>query len=91
MSPGHDVSEYELGVSGLPPMFHHNNRGRIDENQRKIMIFRKKTKLLCCKNWCLPSSGETRPLSWSGTVEREYQLITDRCLVGPLEVVYCNG
>ncbi len=27
---GHDVSEYELGTSGLPPMFHHNNRGKID-------------------------------------------------------------
>jgi hypothetical protein len=36
MSSGHDVSEYELVSSGLPPMFHHNNRGKIDENPRKI-------------------------------------------------------
>ncbi len=44
MSSGHDVSEYELGTSGLPPMFHHNNnnRAKIDENPRKIMIFAKK-------------------------------------------------
>ena len=42
MSSGHDVSEYELGASGLPPMFHHNNRGKIDETPRKIMIFVKK-------------------------------------------------
>ncbi len=42
MSSGHDVSEYELGASGLPPMFHHNNRGKIDENPRRIMIFVKK-------------------------------------------------
>ena len=39
MSSGHDVSEYELDYSGLPPMFHHNNRTKIDENPRKIMIF----------------------------------------------------
>ena len=32
---GHDVSEYELGASGLPPMFHHNNRGKIDETREK--------------------------------------------------------
>jgi hypothetical protein len=25
-----NVSEYELVSSGLPPMFHHNNRGKID-------------------------------------------------------------
>ena len=30
MSSGHDVSEYELDSSGLPPIFHHNNRGKID-------------------------------------------------------------
>jgi hypothetical protein len=29
MSSGHDVSEYELGASGLPPIFHHNNRGKM--------------------------------------------------------------
>ena len=46
MSSGHDVSEYELDVSGLPPMFHHNNRGKIDETPRKIKIFRKTKKLL---------------------------------------------
>jgi hypothetical protein len=46
MSSGHDVSEYELGSSGLPPMFHHNNRGKIDENPRKIIIFVKTKKLL---------------------------------------------
>jgi hypothetical protein len=46
MSSGHDVSEYELGVLGLPPMFHHNNCGKIDENPRKIMIFRNKKELL---------------------------------------------
>ena len=32
MSSGHDVSEYEIVSSGLPPMFHHNNRGKIEEN-----------------------------------------------------------
>ncbi len=45
MSSGHDVSEYELGASGLPPMLHHNNRGKIDENPRKTMIFVKKKTL----------------------------------------------
>jgi hypothetical protein len=36
MSSGHDVSEYELDFSGLPPMFHHNNRGKIMiENREK--------------------------------------------------------
>ena len=30
MISGHNVSEYELDSSGLPPMFHHNNRGKID-------------------------------------------------------------
>ncbi len=49
MSSGHDVSEYELGASGLPPMFHYNNRGKIDETTRKIMIFRKKKILK--KSW----------------------------------------
>ena len=42
MSSGHDVSEYELGATGVPPMFHHNNRDKIDENLTKIIIFRKK-------------------------------------------------
>ncbi len=32
MSSGHDVSEYELDTSGLPPMFHHNNRTKIEDN-----------------------------------------------------------
>ncbi len=45
MSSGHDVSEYELVDSGLPPMFHHNNRGKIDETPSKIMIFVKKKTL----------------------------------------------
>jgi hypothetical protein len=58
MSSGHDVSEYEFGASGLPPMFHHNNRGKIDETPRKIMIFRKKKK----KVWC----GEMTPPGGSG-------------------------
>ncbi len=35
MSSGHDVSEYELGVSGLLPMFHHNNREKMIENREK--------------------------------------------------------
>ena len=37
MSSGYDVSEYELdvsecdlGASGLPPLFHHNIREKID-------------------------------------------------------------
>ena len=38
MSSGHDVSEYELDTSGLQPMFHHKNRGKIDEKSRKIMM-----------------------------------------------------
>jgi hypothetical protein len=35
MSSGHDVSEYVLDTSGLPLMFHHNNRGKIDKNREK--------------------------------------------------------
>ena len=56
MSSGHDVSEYELGVSGLPPIFHHKNCGKIDENPRKVMIFRKKKKLLVWKDCFLTMS-----------------------------------
>ena len=36
MSSGHDVSEYELGASGLPPMFHHNNRAKMIKNREKL-------------------------------------------------------
>jgi hypothetical protein len=35
MSSGHDVSEYELDPSGLPPMFHHNNRAKMIRNREK--------------------------------------------------------
>jgi hypothetical protein len=35
MSSGHDVSECVSGTSGLPPMFHHNNRGKIIKNRQK--------------------------------------------------------
>jgi hypothetical protein len=45
MSSGHDVSEYELGASGLPPMFHHNNRAKIRLKIEKNHDFGKKKNL----------------------------------------------
>jgi hypothetical protein len=47
MNSGHDVSEYELGASGLPPMFHHNNRAKNHQKSRKIMVFLIKKNSLC--------------------------------------------
>jgi hypothetical protein len=38
MSSGHDVSEYELGALGLPPMFHHNNRGKKEKLKNRLKI-----------------------------------------------------
>ena len=36
MSSGHDVSECVLGASGLLPMFHHNNRGKISASKKTL-------------------------------------------------------
>ena len=54
MSSGHDVSEYELGSSGLPAMFHHNNRGKIDSKSREI---KRKNRLKIEKNDSLFKKG----------------------------------